>query len=73
MTGMPVAYSFVGSEGAEGSAHKAGKCDRLGGQREEADRSLVKSVTPFIKGVCRLAGIVVRSKVVEIGFAQPLA
>ena len=73
MTGMPVAYSLVASEGAEGSAHEGGKRDARGNQREEADRSLAGAMATFHKGVRRAVEIAVRSKVVEIGFAQPLA
>lgn len=39
--GMPIAYSFVGSEGAEGSAREDSKRDTRDAQCEEADRSLV--------------------------------
>ena len=74
LTGMPVAYSFVGSERAEGSASKGGKRDTRGVRSEEADHSFVnKSGTSLHKTLRRVIGIVARSRVVEIGFAQPLA
>ncbi|ATC64550.1 hypothetical protein CMV30_11625 [Nibricoccus aquaticus] len=74
LTGMPVAYSFVGAERAEGSAREVHTRDTQGAQGEEADRSLAnRSMASFSKGVRRVAEIVVRGRVVEIGFAQPLA
>jgi hypothetical protein len=74
LTGMPISYSFVGTERAEESAREVHTRDTQGAQCEEADRSLAnRSMASLFKGVRRLAEIVVRSRVVEIGFAQPLA
>ncbi len=74
LTGMPVAYSFVGSERAEGSASKGGKRDTQDVRGEEADRSFVnESGSSLHKTLRQVIGIVARSRVVEIGFAQPLA
>jgi hypothetical protein len=74
LAGAPVAYSFAGTERAEGSAREDGKRDTGSVQGEEVDRSLAtKSESPFKTGFRRVVEIVVRSRVVEIGFAQPLA
>jgi len=70
MTGMPVAYSFVGSEGAEGSVHEGDKRDVSGVQREEAGRSLESGRSSLNKG----SGERFKSwlvKMFEIGFAHP--
>ena len=70
--GMPIAYSFVGSEGAEGSAREDGQRDTEVVQREEADHSLAATSGTFNK-------VSFRSfkswcvQMIETGFAHPPA
>jgi hypothetical protein len=70
--GMPIAYSFVGSEGAEGSAREDGQRDTEGVQSEEADRSLATASGAFSKASFRSF----KSwcvQMIETGFAHPRA
>jgi hypothetical protein len=73
LTGMPVAYSFVGSERAEGSACEDGKRDTQDARCEEADRSLTaKSGALFSKasfGSFKSWCV----QMIETGFAHPPA
>ncbi len=69
-TGMPVAYSFVGSEHAEGSASEAVNRDTQEVRSEEAGRSLESNRGSLHKGSgARFKSWLV--KMFEIGFAHP--
>ena len=70
LTGMPIAYSFIGSERAEGSASEAEGRDTLGVRGEGAGRSLESDRGSLHKN----SGQRFKSWLVEmfeIGFAHP--
>ena len=70
---MPIAYSFAGSEGAEGSAHEDGKRDTRETQCEEADRSLAAESGAFFSKASFRSFKSWCVQVIETGFAHPPA
>ena len=71
--GMPIAYSFVGSEGAEGSAREDGKRDTGDVRYEEADRSLATKSEAFFSKASVQSFKSWCVQMIETGFAHPPA